>query len=155
MDNSKEVEKCSCAVAPAAANKPLSKTKLTVQSVPSTLLSILIAFFPKCPLCWAVYMSMFGCVGITNLPYMRWLLPVLLVFLGIHLFMLYKKASRIGYVPFVISLFGAVTILFSRAFFPFEKWLLILGMTSIIAGSLLNNFSGTRLKLNLNTFNHN
>jgi len=147
MDNSTETAKCCCgAVSETTTSKPLSKTKITVQSASSILLSIVIAFFPKCPLCWAVYMSMFGCLGIANLPYMGWLLPVLLLFLGIHMFMLYKKAARVGYLPFVISLFGALIILFARAFYPYEKWLLISGMAFIISGSLLNSFSGNRLK---------
>jgi mercuric ion transport protein len=150
MNHSTEAGKCCCSVAPKAAqNRPVSKTKATAQSVWSVLLSFLVAFFPKCPVCWAVYMSMFGSVGLANLPYMKWLLPVLILLLGIHLLMLYKKASRIGYIPFIISVTGTAAILFSRSFFPAEKWLLIIGMAFIISGSLFNSFSGTLLKLKL------
>jgi hypothetical protein len=148
MSNSTEAAKCGCSVSPIVAqNKPASKTKTTAQSVWSVLLSFLIAFFPKCPVCWAVYMSMFGSVGLANLPYMKWLLPVLIILLGIHLFMLYKKVERIGYIPFIISVTGTLAILFFRIFFQEENWLLIFGMTFIISGSLLNSFSGTLLKL--------
>src|SRR5690606_37188336 len=87
-------------------HKPLQATRKTVRALPSMLLSILIAFFPKCPVCWAVYMSMFGSLGLAKLPYMRWLLPVLLVFLALHLFLLYRKAAQRGYLPFVASLAG-------------------------------------------------
>ncbi len=147
MYNSTETGKCCCSVAPKTVQrKPVSKTKATAQSVWSLLLSFLVAFFPKCPVCWAVYMSMFGSVGLANLPYMKWLLPVLILLLGIHLFMLYKKAAKIGYIPFIISIAGTVAILFSRSFFSSEKWLLIIGMAFIISGSLLNSFSGALLK---------
>jgi hypothetical protein len=109
------------------------------------LLSILIAFFPKCPVCWAVYMSMFSSVGLANIPYMRWLLPVLSVSLGIHLFLLYRKIPQRGYLPFVVSLAGAILMLGGKYFFPAEKWLLIAGMSLIISGSLLNSLAFIRL----------
>lgn len=124
------------------ADTPLVKIKKTTRSLPSVLMSILIAFFPKCPMCWAVYMSMFGSLGLARLPYLPWLLPVLLLFLAVHLFMLFRKAPQRGYLPFIISLAGALVILFCRSFFPQEKWLLITGMALIISGSLLNSFSG-------------
>jgi len=148
MQNLMQASRCCCNVPqpPEAPPAPWLKAKRTVRSAGSMLLSIIIAFFPKCPFCWAIYMSMFGCVGIAKLPYMKWLLPVLLVFLALHLFMLYRKAARIGYIPFGISVFGAAVILFTRTFFPYEDWLLIIGMLCIISGSLLNSFTNNRLK---------
>ena len=91
------------AVLPAAA-------KQTVRSLRSVLLSVLIAFFPKCPLCWAAYMSMFGSLGLANTPYMGWLLPVLVGVLGIHLYLLAKKIPHKGYGPFGLSLAGALLV---------------------------------------------
>jgi len=128
--------------------QPWLKAKKTIRSAGSMVLSIVVAFFPKCPICWAIYMSMFSSLGIAKLPYMKWLLPVLFVFLALHLFLLYRKAARIGYIPFGISVFGALTIFFTRTFFPFANWLLIIGMVSIILGSLLNSLTNNRLKLN-------
>ncbi|MEO6719018.1 MAG: hypothetical protein ABIN67_01590 [Ferruginibacter sp.] len=107
----------------------------------STLLSILIAFFPKCPFCWAAYMSMFGSIGLAQLPYMNWLLPVMLIFLAIHLLILLKRSSVQGYIPFLLSLAGAIIILCARGFFASEKWILIVGMILIASGSILNNIS--------------
>ena len=142
-----QASKCCCEVPKQETPvPPWSKAKKTARSAGSMLLSIIIAFFPKCPFCWAIYMSMFGCLGIAKLPYMKWLLPVLLVFLALHLFMLYRKAARIGYIPFGISVFGAVIIIVTRTFFPFQNWLLIIGMVSIMSGSLLNSFTNNRLK---------
>jgi hypothetical protein len=124
-----------------------SKIKQTTRSIPSIMMSVLIAFFPKCPVCWAVYMSLFGSLGLAKLPYIPWLLPVLFCFLGIHLFLLFKKVPQKGYLPFALSLAGALVILSGRSFFPLEKWILITGMVLIISGSLLNSFSGVRLSL--------
>ncbi len=120
----------------------LVRIKKTSRSLPSIVTSVLIAFFPKCPMCWAVYMSMFGGLGLAKLPYMPWLLPILLVFMAIHLFMLYRKIPQKGYLPFLLSLSGAVVILTGRFLLPQEKWLLLTGMVFIISGSLLNSFSG-------------
>jgi hypothetical protein len=123
----------------------VGNTKKTARAVPSMLLSLLIAFFPKCPFCWAAYMSMFGSLGLAQLPYLKWLLPVLMALLAVHLFLLYKKIPQKGYLPFVLSLAGAIIIIGGRTYFPAEKWLLITGMSLVISGSLLNSFSFARL----------
>lgn len=136
-----------CCCTPAAGqdkSNALSKIKKTSRSLPSLLTGILIAFFPKCPMCWAVYMSMFGSLGLAKLPYMPWLLPVLLGFLLLHLAMLLRKAvQRHYYLPFWASVAGAGVLLAARSFFPAERWLLLSGMVLVIAGSLLNNFSNS------------
>jgi protein SCO1/2 len=46
-------------------------------SVLGTLASLGIAFFPKCPICWATYMSAFGISSLVPIPYSPWLQPVL------------------------------------------------------------------------------
>lgn len=121
------------------------KVTTTAKAVPSILMSVLIAFFPKCPFCWAVYMSMFGSVGLAKLPYMGWLLPVLMVLLAFHLVMLWKKTAQHGYIPFVLSLLGSLLIIIGRSYFPLEEWVLIAGIACIISGSLLNSFFQIRL----------
>ena len=118
-------------------------TKAT-KTLPSTLVSLFIAFFPKCPVCWAAYMSMFGCVGLSKMPYMKWLFPFLLVLLGLHLFMLYRSAKRKGYWPFLISVFGSSVVIISRTLFPMAEPLLLLGVIAVATGSLLNGFISTR-----------
>lgn len=127
--------------------KPIPKNNKTLKAVPSVLLSILIAFFPKCPICWAVYMSMFGSLGLAQLPYMGWLLPVLIGFLAIHLFMIYKKSTRNNYLPFLLSLAGVLVILTGRFSFGNEKWILITGMLFMISGSFLMQFPAIRIHL--------
>lgn len=150
MNNSiLETRNCCCAIKEPShkEEKPISKTKKTFRAVPSMFLSILIAFFPKCPVCWAVYMSMFGSLGLAQLPYMGWLLPVLMVFMVVHLFMIYKKSTAKNYLPFLLSLTGTLIILIGRFSFADEKWLLITGMIFIITGSLLVQFPTIRILL--------
>lgn len=148
MNNSiSETKSCCCNIEKqnVTTEKPISKTRKTLKAMPSMLLSVLIAFFPKCPACWAVYMSMFGSLGLAQLPYMGWLLPVLMVFLGIHLFMIYKKSTPNNYLPFLLSLTGAIIILVGRFSFASEKWVLISGMLLIISGSLLIRFPAIQI----------
>lgn len=110
------------------------------KSLSSLALSVLIAFFPKCPLCWAAYMSLFGFLGLSQLPYMPWLLTILLTFLGIYLITLYKKSQRNSFIPFQLSLAGTTLLLLGKLFFPLEKWMAILGMIFIISSSLWLSF---------------
>lgn len=141
MDNQHEIETCDCFAKKSFQPQTLLATsRVTAKSIPSVLLSILIAFFPKCPVCWAIYMSMFGSLGLTRLPYVKWLLPVLIIFLGIHLFFLYRRIKIAGRLPFFMSVAGAVVIIYSRMFFSLSQLPLIIGITCVIAGSLLNSF---------------
>lgn len=115
--------------------------KKTVKSIPSIILSVLVAFFPKCPMCWAVYMSMLSSFGIVEIPYMKWLLPVFMVLLGFHLWMLLKKVVTKGYGPFFMSLIGFSIIIPCKLIFNAPDWLSFVGMFLIVVGSLWNSFT--------------
>lgn len=127
--------------------KPLKYFFDIARSLFSFLLSLLIAFFPKCPVCWAVYMSMFGGLGLSQLPYLKWLLPVLLLLFALNLFLLYRKGKKTGYGPFILNLLGAVIILAGRTFFIADKELLYTGMLMVLSGSLWSGFSGIKFKI--------
>jgi mercuric ion transport protein len=124
---------------------PEALAKKTVKSAGSVGLSILIAFFPKCPLCLAAYLSMFGSIGLARSPIMAWLLPLLISILAIHLFFLFKKTAQKGYGPFVLSLLGAFCILMGRSFLPQHQFILWAGMAFIFSGSLWNSFAFKKL----------
>ncbi|GAA4202890.1 hypothetical protein GCM10022289_18350 [Pedobacter jeongneungensis] len=77
---------------------------------------------------------------------MGWLLPVLFMMLGVHMFLLLRRAARVGYLPFFISLLGALSLIAARVLFPSEQSLLMVGMAFIIGGSLLNSLAAGRLR---------
>ena len=145
---------CNCAKHHPVANNsainenvtPLKHFWNTLKALGSFLLSLLIAFFPKCPMCWAVYMSMFGGIGLAKLPYLKWLLPVLMVMFALNLFLLYRKGRERGYGPFFLSLAGAIIILLGRNFFIDYKEILYAGMAMVLVGSLWSGFSGIRFR---------
>lgn len=138
---------CNCqhtnvAAPPLPQEKNTAKGRAVLKSASSVLLSFLIAFFPKCPVCWAAYMSLFGSFGLSQLPYMKWILPALLGFLALHLYLLLRKVRTKGYGPFLLSIAGAAIVLAARSVFTNQQWMLFAGMSLILAGSLWNSFSG-------------
>jgi protein SCO1/2 len=118
----------------------------------SVMPAIVVAFFPKCPVCWAAYLSMFGIAGLNTIPYSPWLLPVFYGVMGINLIILYLFAKqRNGYLPFYVSLTGAIFLL-GLGLTMKIKFCLYIGISLVFLGSLLNSFS-YRLYLKLiNTF---
>jgi hypothetical protein len=143
MVEMENIKKCDCK-SKACPNVEVTSTKAVkkgLQSIPSIILSILVAFFPKCPMCWAVYMSMLGSFGIAKIPYMAWLLPVFLIFLGVHLWILYKKIAEKGYGPFVLSIMGFGFLSLGKMLLVNEQWILFCGMLFLFSGSIWNSFS--------------
>ena len=121
-----------------------SSRKWAFQSVRSFLLAMLIAFFPKCPFCWAAYMSFFGWLGLGRIPYQPWLLPVMMVLLAINIFFLLKNASqRRGYGPFFLNIAGIATLAVFK-FGPEREWGLYVGIAMIFAGSVWNSWPKRR-----------
>mgnify|MGYP007039516918 CR=1 FL=1 len=59
-----------------------------------SLSAIAIAFFPKCPMCWAAYLSLFGVAGVEWLSESAWLLPALVLVLVLNVGCLWWIAKR-------------------------------------------------------------
>jgi mercuric ion transport protein len=141
---------CQCGCAPPALAVAPAKSRIRagggglLKSVPTALISVGIAFFPKCPLCWAAYMGVLGSIGFVRLPaYQPWMLPVLVALLGLHLYLLFRQLAAHRYWPFGCSVVGAVCILLGRGVFPLHSWLALAGIGALVLGSLLNSFSVT------------
>lgn len=148
MKNSNEKATCHCQsnACPNLEEKSPSAVKKTIRSIPSVLLSILVAFFPKCPMCWAVYMSMLGSFGLAKIPFMWWLLPVFMVFLVLHLWMLWRRIGEKGYGPFLCSLIGFSVLLSGKLVHLDSGWISVSGMFFIVVGSFWNSFSAQKLQ---------
>jgi hypothetical protein len=83
----------------------------TVSFCWSTIIGLLLAFAPKCPLCWGVYVSVCGAGGLNVLPYQRWMAPVLALLLVLNLgALLHHAQMRKVYGPFLLNLLGAIAI---------------------------------------------
>jgi len=108
-----------------------------------TLASAAVAFFPKCPICWAAYLSVFGIAGLNQIPYSPWLRPVFVLVMLINLASVWLRARvtrRLNGFYLVTS--GALAIVVSKIVPGWERaaaW----GVALTLAGSLLSALSTT------------
>jgi protein SCO1 len=101
-----------------------------------SVISLGLALFPKCPLCWAAYLSVFGIAGLESIPYSPWLQPVLALLMLFNLTSIWLRARSTGRVmPFYLVSAGAAAILASRVFASLEG-AAILGIAFTLVGSV-------------------
>jgi protein SCO1/2 len=110
----------------------------SVSALVGVVASVAIAFFPKCPVCWATYLSMLGVVGLDRVPFPSWLQPALVVALVINLASVWWRARITGRVmgAFFVTV-GAAVILASQyasGWEHSEPW----RIAFVLGGSLLS-----------------
>lgn len=106
-----------------------------------TLPTLFVSVLPKCPLC---LMSITSVIGLGSVVNVKWLLPLMLVFLIIAVGMLaFRARHRRGYGPFTLGLAAALIILAGKIYFS-DNAILYTGMVLLIAASVWNTWP-TRL----------
>lgn len=96
--------------------KPSERPNLA-SPVFGTAVALALALFPKCPLCWAAYLSFFGIVGLESIPYSPWVQPVLAILLLSNLTSIWFRARVTGrMLPFYLVTAGALLVVASKAF---------------------------------------
>lgn len=109
----------------------------TVQQV---VFPVLVAFFPKCPFCWAAYLSALGISGTQSIPFSPWIAPVMMAIMIFNLVLLYRKSKvRNGRIPFWISLTG--TVMVGLGYLFSVQLMAIPGIVLIFISALLNSLS--------------
>jgi protein SCO1 len=119
-----------------------SKVKTTggarTTTVLGTIAAVGLAFFPKCPICWAAYLSMFGIAGLNQIPYSPWLQSLLAVALLINVLSVWIRGwftnRMLG--PYLVTA-GAIIIVISKLNAGLEK-AAIVGVVLTLTGSLLS-----------------
>jgi protein SCO1 len=106
-----------------------------------TLASFGVAFFPKCPICWAAYLSVFGIAGLGQIPYFPWLQPVLVAVMLINLASVWLRGRSTGRMSgcYLVSA-GAFAIVVLKMGLGWEK-AAVWGVPLTLAGSLLSALS--------------
>jgi hypothetical protein len=97
-------------------------------------------------MCWAAYTSWLGVASFLQAPGMRYLYPVLVALLGLHLLLLWKQASRVGYGALMASISGAVVLLLVRHYAPDMPWALNAGILLMLGGSVWNSMAMRRMR---------
>jgi protein SCO1/2 len=111
--------------------------------------SIAWAFFPKCPICWAAYLSVFGMAGIRQIPYPSKLQPLLLAVMLTNIVSVWFRARatrRMTGFYFVCA--GAVGITLAKTLAGWDNgaaW----GVALMFAGSLWNTVNTSHLQFYL------
>jgi protein SCO1/2 len=118
-----------------------SARRRTASSAFGTLASLGVAFFPKCPVCWAAYLSVLGIAGLERIPYSSWLQPVLIAVMLINLGSLWLRGRATGRMRgFYLAGAGALAIVVSRLGPGWEN-AAVWGVVLTLAGSLLSALS--------------
>jgi len=114
-----------------------------------TAVALGLALFPKCPFCWAAYLSLFGIAGLQSIPYAPWLQPVLAVMLLLNLTSIWFRARATNrLMPFYLVVAGALAVILSKAFGGFGTVGLI-GVFLTLAGSVWSTLSRKKAQTKL------
>lgn len=109
-----------------------------------TLASLAMAFFPKCPICWSAYLSVFGIAGLKQIPYSPWLQPVLFAMMLINLGSVWLRGRATGrMIGFYLVSVGALAIILSKTGPGWES-AAILGVALTLVGSILSALNGKK-----------
>lgn len=108
------------------------------------LLPILIAFFPKCPMCWMAYFNLIGISSIVSVPYQPWLVYAFMGLAIVNLVNLYRLSKkRNGLFPFYLALSGM--LLLGLNYWLSLGWLMMaLGFSLTLISTLLSSLSFKR-----------
>ena len=123
-------------------NENNNHSRLRVASpVFGTAVALGLALFPKCPFCWAAYLSLFGIAGLQSIPYSPWLQPVLAILLLSNLTSVWFRARTTGrMLPFYLVTAGALTIILSKTLSA-PVTASFLGVLLTLIGSIWSTFS--------------
>ena len=122
-------------VSTANVSDPQQRRELA-SSLFGTLAAVGLALFPKCPLCWAAYLSLFGVAGLESIPYSPWLQPLLAILLLFNLTSIWFRGRSTGRMtPFYLAATGALVIISAKVFTGLES-AAIPGIILTLVGSL-------------------
>ncbi len=135
MENYK---KTSCACSTPNSLKKAPKKGAKKMSVLNSLSVVLLFFFPKCPLCWGAYASLFSFIGFGTISYnSNWSYVILGLLLIGSLLLLRKHYLNKAWLSIIFYVLGMSILLTTYYLNYSESWLLYLVLLLI----LLSNFS--------------
>lgn len=108
--------------------------------------SLAIGLFPKCPFCWASYMSVLASWGLPVIPYKPWILIVLIVLLWVNLAILTRSALlRKNFLPLALNITGSIAVILGLRVLEAPAMTSI-GLVLILISSMLNTNIGSHFR---------
>ena len=96
--------------------RSVSSAARTAAPLTATMAAWGFVFFPKCPVCWASYASVFGIVGIEQIPYSPWMYPLLFSVMLLNLASIWWRSRSTGRMSgFYLASAGALAIIATKA----------------------------------------
>lgn len=103
--------------------------------IAAVMVPFAVIFFPKCPLCWAAYLSLFGITGLASITASPWMLFALVLLMLANLAAIYRRGIRHkDLLPFYLSVLGVFIILLPGMYFA-VPYISFLGIALIFIGS--------------------
>ncbi|WP_044397841.1 hypothetical protein [Lacinutrix sp. Hel_I_90] len=145
MENSKKTS-CSCST-----QNPLKKSATKgggKMSVLNMLSGVLLFLFPKCPLCWAAYASLFSFLGVEHMRYNSdWSYVILGIFALGSFFLLRKHYLNKSWLSIVLYGLGMSLLLLTYCLNMDETWWLYLVLFLIVLSNFSMRHNYKRIKL--------
>ena len=118
---------------------PKIKKQTFFNKLYTVTIPVIIAFFPKCPMCWASYMNLLGISGIISIQHQPWFIYLFIALALFNLINLYRLAKkRNGLLPFYFALLGTLVLAVNYFFTP-PKIVLVIGIIFMTTSTLLNS----------------
>lgn len=116
-----------------------STVKSAFKSLSSVVVPIFVTLLPKCPFCFAAYLSLFGIAGMQLMPYVKFILPLLFLAMSINIYALYKMGvKRNSFLPLYLCVTGSAIVVAFGYYNPM-KFGLISGLILLFLSAILNS----------------
>lgn len=111
-----------------------SKSNLSLWS------AIGIFLLPKCPICWAAYMSFFSGLGFSTITYQSWWLPLMILILGLSIgATLYQAYQQKRKTYMLLTIIGTILLLVGKLILNINS-LVYLGLATFFVAYLRHQF---------------
>lgn len=112
---------------------PRPRWQLLLASIPALFLALL----PKCPLCLGAYLSAFGLGGMQALLRNRWTIPLTVVLLLVHLWVIHRRTRQTrNTTPLLLAVLGILAVLAGSVVWDVRA-VAIAGATLLASASVL------------------
>ncbi len=117
------------------------------------ILSLLVAFLPKCALCWGAYLALFNSLGICAFQYPAWLKEAFAITLVASLILFYRAAMRSKTWAFFWMQLGGISCVLISQYVIASVILSVAGIVLLSVGTYLTT-RGRQATLGLIPLNH-